>query len=141
MEKTNSKNIFQKLAAFRNNLIEAHGKGQQKLAAEQNVILYYKDDVTEVAGRVYYRCTVSFADIDGNGVIEASSFSPIGIMRARGNALKALVNSAVEDPASNANTGTGDGITNDDAVSPTPARTPSEPSGGVPKGFRGFPKA
>lgn len=136
MEKENHKNVFQKLVAFRANLYEAGGKNQTKLLEEQKAMVFFDDDIAEVAGRVYYRCTITFADIESSDTIKASSFSPVGLMQARGNALKALLGSAIAPKAEQPS----DSITNDNEKSPTPARTPSEPSGGVPSGFRGFPK-
>lgn len=134
MEKKIEKTVLQKLSAFRANLLESGGKNQGKLLEEQKCLIYFEDDVCEVSGCLYYKSTLHFADVETGNEIKASSFSNINVVQARGNALKALCGrSPAQKPASETEA-------DDNAKSPTPARTPSEPSGGVPKNFKGFPK-
>lgn len=133
MEKKIEKNILQKLSAFRTNVNESGGKNLGKLLEEQKCLIYFEDDVCDVSGCLYYKSTLHFADVESGNEIKASSFSNAGVVQARGNALKALCAKSPVTAPSQAKA-------DDNAKSPTPARMPSEPSGGVPKNFKGFPK-
>ena len=134
MEKKIEKTVLQKLSAFRTNLFESGGKNQGKLLEEQKCLTYFEDDVHEISGCLYYKSTIHFADVESGNEIKASSFSNAGIVQARANALKAL---CARSPVSQKSD---EPVTDDNMKSPTPARMPSEPSGGVPKDFKGFPK-
>lgn len=156
------KNIYQKLVAFKANLKESGGKNQAKLLEEQECFVYYSDDIVntgscdavekKVSGEIvktiqplnYCKSTVHFVDIGSGEEITATSIAKENrseggtdacIKVSRANAFKALlgnmefIKKPVETP-----------VPADETQSPTPARTPSEPSGGVPKGFTKFDK-
>lgn len=130
------KTVLQKLSAFRTNLFESGGKNQGKLLEEQKCITYFEDDVCEIGQCLYYKSVIHFADVESGNEIKASSISNVGIIQARANALKAL---CARSPVSQKSESDEPAV-DDNVKSPTPARMPSEPSGGVPKNFKGFPK-
>ena len=147
MEETKTKkitrNIWQKLNVIKNNLAEAGGSRNAflNLTKEQECLVYFNDDIVGD----FCKSTICLADIETGDTISASGIETTSkenfTTYSRTYALKALLGCfdnteklfPKSKPVVRANTDTS-------VKSPTPAQTPSEPSGGVPKGFTGFNK-
>ena len=165
-KKTKS-NVYQKFFAFKHNLKDnPENKKQIDLLEEQGCFVFYEDEIVntgdctsvkhengkeikQTAPLNYFKSTVHFVDAETGEEITASSIvrerrtnnavEDDYTKMSRTYAFKALLGSPnnsksqFKDDAEPAPTG-------DNPVSPTPAQTPSEPSGGVPNGFKGFNK-
>ena len=141
------RNIWQKLDVIKNNLAEAGGNRNAflNLAKEQECLAVFDDDI--IGG--FCKSVIRLIDIDTGNEVSASGIVDVKrenfIVYSRTYALKSLLGcfdnneKLFSKGKSNAPT-QNIPVQNAQAQSPTPARTPSEPSGGVPKGFTGFNK-
>ncbi len=145
-------------------------KSQAELLEEQECLIYYEDDIVntgscdsvksengkeirQTAPLNYFKTTIHFVDTETGDEIVASSLvrerrtgNPADddfTRQARICAFKALLgspNNGIQSSDKTSKDKPASASSNGNAVSPTPAQTPSEPSGGVPNGFKGFNK-